>query len=238
MPLRFRRRPRYQYYYRSFYRKPLPIAQRLIIFLLLMAMAALAVITLIFVQLRPMMFKLARTMVTDIVLIQANEVIQAEVLDGTFDYNKLVTLVKDNDGNISALVTNTAMINTLQTKISSGVFEKVDDLVYTDLKIPLGNAVGGMLFSGRGPEFTVRVLSIADIDTRFSNSFEDAGVNQTRHTIYMDNTIYVDILIPGYESQTVVVSNRVAVAETVIVGKVPNVYANIPSKYSVTGDTT
>lgn len=228
MPRRFRRRPNYQYMYRSFYRKPLPFFQRLIIFLLMMAMFLFAVLSVTLIQLRPMMFKLAKTMVTDVVLNEANGVIEAEVLKGTFDYTKLVTLVEDKDGKISALVTNTVMINTLQTKISTGVFDKVSDIVVTDLEIPIGNAVGSVLFSGRGPKFKVKILSIADIDTKFSSSFAAAGNNQTRHTIYIDLNLVINIMIPGYEEQAVKVSNQVAVAETVIVGDVPDIYTNMP----------
>lgn len=209
------------------YARPLPRAQRIVIFIAFYILLLFAAVSIVLIQLRPLMIKLAKTMVTDVLMIEVNNVIEQEILKGSFDYTQLVTLEKDTEGNITALVTNTAMINTISTKISNGVYDKVDDHVITDLEIPIGNAIGGVLFSGHGPKFKIKILSVADVDTKFSNSFESVGINQTRHKIYLDITVYVDIMIPNYATDTVVVSDQVAVCETIIVGKVPNVYADI-----------
>ncbi|NLA86776.1 MAG: sporulation protein YunB, partial [Clostridiales bacterium] len=188
-------------------------------------LALLAAVSIILIQLRPLMFNLAKTVVTDILLIEVNNVVEQEILEGSFDYTQLVTLEKDYDGNISALLMNTAMINTLQTKISNGVYEKVADQLVTDLEIPIGNAIGGIVFSGRGPIFKVKTLSIADVDTAFANSYSSVGLNNTRHTIYLDIKVEVNIMIPGYAADPVTVTTTVAVCETIIAGKVPNLYA-------------
>lgn len=226
--MRYRRRRRSSnYLYRSFYRRPMTRVQRIAVFILVLLLLACAAVTVIFIRIRPLMYNLAKTIVTDVVMIEVNDVIEREVLKGTFDYTKLVTLDKDHNGDITALILNTAMINTLQTKISSGVFANVEDMLITDIEVPVGNAIGGMLLSGRGPKFKIKILSVADVETGFTDSFSEAGVNQTRHKIYLNITVFVDILVPGYKAQTLEVSNQVAVAETVIVGRVPNVYANI-----------
>lgn len=209
------------------YRRPLTRAQRIIIFLSVFFLILAALFSIIMIRLRPLMMKLAKTMVTDILMIEVNDVIEQEILRGSFDYTRLVTLEKDGAGNISALLTNTAMLNTLSTKISSGVYKKVVDQAFTDLEIPIGNVIGSVLFSGVGPNFKVRILSIADVNTAFSNDFESVGINQTRHKIYLNITVEVNIMIPGYAEDTVEVSDQVAVCETIIVGRVPNTYAEI-----------
>lgn len=223
---RLRRRKLHFNTYRT-YRRPLPRAQRIIIFLLVLFLTLAAVLSILLIRIRPMMMKLAKTMVTDVLMIEVNDVIEQEILKGSFDYTKLVTLEKDSDGSISALLTNTAMLNTLSTKISNGVYKQVDDQVFTDLEFPVGNALGGVLFSGVGPNFKVRILSIADVNTAFSNDFESVGINQTRHKIYLNIAVEVNIMIPGYAEDTVTVSDQVAVCETIIVGRVPNMYAEI-----------
>lgn len=209
------------------YHRPLPVAHRIVVFMTICFLIIAAVLSVILVQLRPLMFKMAKTAVTDVVGIEINDVIAQETLSGSFDYAQLVTLVKDNDGNIAALTMNSALVNTLQTRISKNVFHDVKNEVVSDLKIPIGNAIGGALFSGRGPNFTVKILSIVDVDTKFTNSFEEVGINQTRHKIYLDVWADIDILVPGYGNKTITITTQVAVAETVIVGKVPNVYAEI-----------
>lgn len=220
------RRRSSRYLYNSFYRRPMTRAQRIAVFITAVLLLACAAISVIFINIRPLMYNLAKTIVTDIVMIEVNDVIESEVLKGTFDYTKLVTLDKDQNGDITALILNTAMINTLQTKISTGVFENVEDMLISDIEVPVGNAIGGMLLSGRGPKFKIKILSVADVDTRFTDSFSEAGINQTRHKIYLNITVFVDIIVPGYKARTLEVSNQVAVAETVIVGRVPNIYAN------------
>jgi sporulation protein YunB len=221
----------------------MPRIQRFLLTMLMFAMLLIAAISVILLQMRPLIYKMAKTAVTDVVGTEINQVIQDETLDGSFDYTKLVTLEKDNNGNITALITNAALINTLQTKISNGVFKKVSNEIFNEIKIPMGNAVGGLLFSGRGPSFTVRIMSVADVDTAFSNSFESAGVNQTRHKIYLDILCDIDIMVPGYSTETLKVKTQTCIAETVIVGKVPNIYANLPNldttgeSVAATGDT-
>ncbi len=207
----------------------MPRIQRLILFLIICFLVITAVISFVFIQLRPLMIKLAKTMVTDVLMIEVNDVIEQEILKGAFDYTQLVTFEKDTEGNVTALFFNTAMINTLSTKISRGVYQKVDDQVITDIEIPIGNAIGGMLFSGRGPKIQIKILSVADVNTAFSNDFESVGINNTRHKIYMDITVEVNIMIPGFAEDTVTVSDQVAVCETTIFGKVPDMFADIGS---------
>jgi sporulation protein YunB len=211
----------------SSYHRPMPRVQRIIVFLTVCFLIIAAAVSVVLIQLRPLMMKLAKTMVTDVLMIEVNDVIEQEILKGSFDYTKLVTLEKTSDGNISALLTNTAMINTLSTKISNGVYKRVADQVFSDLEIPIGNAIGGVLFSGVGPNFKVKILSIADVSTAFTDSFSSVGINHTRHTKYLDITVEVNIMIPGYATDTVVVTDQVAVCETIIVGKIPDTYAEI-----------
>lgn len=211
------------------YRRPMPAAQRILVILIVSFLVLAASVSIIFIQLRPLVIKLAKTMVTDVLMIEVNDVIEQEILKGAFDYTQLVTLEKDTEGNITALFFNTAMINTLSTKISRGVYQKVDDQVITDIEIPIGNVIGGMLFSGRGPEIQIKILSVADVNTAFSNNFESVGINNTRHKIYLDITVEVNIMIPGFTEDTVTVSDQVAVCETTIFGKVPDMFADIGS---------
>jgi sporulation protein YunB len=222
-----RRKRRSLHLYSNYYKKPLPRVQRILIFVVAVFLLLFSVVSIILIQLRPLIFKMAKTAVTDVVGIEVNDVITQETLNGSFDYSKLVTLEKDNEGDITALVTNTALINSLQTKISKGVFKYVNNEVVSELKIPIGNAIGSVLFSGWGPDFTIRILSVADVDTKFTNVFEEAGINQTRHKIYLDVWTDIDIVVPGYGTKTITVTTQVAVCETVIVGEVPNVYADI-----------
>ena len=74
----------------------------------------------------------------------------------------------------------------------------------------------------------MRVLSVGMPSTEFENLFTDAGINQTKHRIVLNVEVVVSILMPGYTTSTVVESS-LAVAETVIVGAVPETYTYFQS---------
>ena len=80
-----------------------------------------------------------------------------------------------------------------------------------------------LLLAGRGPCLRVRMQSVGTATARFDNQFSSAGINQTRHRIILDVDVHVSILLPGLTTYTKV-SNEISVAETVIVGGVPETY--------------
>ena len=96
----------------------------------------------------------------------------------------------------------------------------------TRVSIPVGNLLGGTLLSGRGPRLKLDILSVTNVVTSFRNDFTSAGINQTRHRIIMDVEVTLEVML-GNERGTDTVNTEVNVAETVIVGAVPNMYASL-----------
>jgi sporulation protein YunB len=90
--------------------------------------------------------------------------------------------------------------------------------------IPLGAIVGIELFSGAGPIIPVKIFVTGNVETEFESEFSEAGINQTKHLIYINTSVNISAVIPGYPSHTNVKTN-VTIAETIIVGEVPRVYA-------------
>ena len=88
-------------------------------------------------------------------------------------------------------------------------------------------ALGISLFSGSGPKIRVRVIPVGAVSTRFVTSFESAGINQTRHEISLEASVVMRIVIPT-GAGSVSVSTYVPVAESIIVGSVPDTYVNVP----------
>ena len=101
-----------------------------------------------------------------------------------------------------------------------------------ELSIPIGTLTGSALLAGRGPRIRVRMESVGSSTARFNNQFESAGINQTKHQIILEVDVSVAILLPGFTTATKV-STAVTVAETVIVGAVPDTY----TYFSTTPDT-
>lgn len=200
--------------------------------LLTIALFLLTVVSAI--RVRPLLESMAVTgasnAVTRIVFAAVDEAIE----HGDICYTDLISYEKDNEGRITALHSNMAAFNRLQASILDKVVERIDRVSARELSIPVGSLTGSTLLSGRGPRIHVRMESMGSSTARFENQFVSAGINQTKHQIILHIDVFVTILLPGMTT-TAKVSNVVTVAETVIVGTVPQTYtyfATDPSAYA------
>jgi len=157
--------------------------------------------------------------VNRIVVAAVNEAIQG----GEIDYSVLVSFEKDANGHVTALKSNMAAFNRLQSRIADDILLRLSEVSTTDLSIPLGTLTGSSLLAGRGPALKVKMQSVGSTTASFRNTFSSAGINQTRHQILLDVNVHVSILLPGFRTSTKV-NNEITVAETVIVGSVPDNY--------------
>ena len=171
----------------------------------------------------PVMTEMAVNEANELVTTAVNNAITTRLLDGSLSYTELIHLEKDSSGNITALTTDMAQINALQATITNEVLQYVGALGETRMRIPLGNILGGSLLSGRGPGIGFRVVTLGNPSAAFSNEFLTAGINQTKHQIMLEISIQVNILVPGHATQETI-STQMLVAETVIVGDVPNTF--------------
>lgn len=142
---------------------------------------------------------------------------------GELQYDGLVSFEKDTEGHITAVQSNMAAFNHLQAEILDTVLTRISQVPTGDLSIPIGSLTGSTLLAGRGPRITVRMESVGSSEANFRNAFTSAGINQTKHQIILTVDVSVSVLLPGFRTATKV-SNSFIVAETVIVGTVPDTY--------------
>ncbi len=145
------------------------------------------------------------------------------VNNGNIRYEDLIRFEKDENGRITALQSNIAEFNRLQAFITQDVLERLSKSGETVLSIPIGTLFDSALLAGRGPAFKVKMQTVGNCMARLENRFTDAGINQTTHSILLYIDVSVSILLPGFRTSTKV-SNVYSVAETVIVGAVPETY--------------
>lgn len=174
-------------------------------------------------RVRPVLSTIATANVSNAVTTSVNDAIRSCLADQQISYRDMVQMEVAGDGRISALSSNLAQANLLRAQLMSLVLDSVSDLSTQDFSVPMGNLTKIDLFSGLGPGIHARVLSTGAVTADFSHEFIDAGVNQTLHRIMLDLVITVHILLPG-ETIELPVSTQVCIAETVIVGQVPNTY--------------
>ena len=172
---------------------------------------------------RDVIRELAETQVKNTTSDLTNDAIAKQIADGIIQYDRIVYFEKDLDGRITALKTNMSEVNRLKTDILNIINEEILALDTSDIGIPLGSLFLPEFFSGKGPAIPVRILSIRNSDANFVSSFSQAGINQTLHRLNMEVSIDVAVLVLG-ETSSFTMSSQVVVAETVIVGDVPQTF--------------
>lgn len=168
----------------------------------------------------------ARNICTDTINQAAGKVIK----DNNITYDMLMELEKDSSGNITAVKANTLKIDELKYKISNEVIKELNEADTSSLSIPLGTVIGGQLFHGLGPKIRVNIERIGSAETKIINEFSSAGINQTRQQVLLEVDASITVLVSTSHITTNVKSNY-TIADTVIVG-------NVPDSYTVVDDSS
>ena len=169
--------------------------------------------------------QMALSNASDTITAAINDKINEKMSEGQYDYNYFVTLQKDDVGNITAISANMARINTLSSEILQEVISATNNGM-EDIEIPLGNLVGSNLLMGRGPNIPVKIIMLTSSYADFRNEIEAAGINQVKHQIIFEVKVQIDVMLP-WEVQSTEVVSEVLIAETIIVGNVPDTYLNL-----------
>lgn len=167
--------------------------------------------------------KLAETQVRNSTSDLINDAIDEQIRLGNIQYDRMVYFEKDLNGRITALKTNMSEVNRLKTSILGIINDDILALDTSDLGIPIGSLILPELFSGKGFQIPVLIHSVRNSDASFSSSFSQAGINQTLQQLNLEVIVDVTVLVLG-QTKSFTVSSHVVVAETVIVGQVPDTF--------------
>lgn len=149
-----------------------------------------------------------------------------EVLSGEgYAYEDFVSLTYTSEGRVAAASVNTARLNLLRYKIAIEMLKKLKTRAIT-VKVPISNILGVILFSSLSGGITVRVETADSIEANFVSSFEECGINQTRHLISFEFALESYFLLP-LKYSTIKNKCTVAAADTLIVGEVPDSFTDI-----------
>ncbi len=187
------------------------------------ALALLALALVAAAHLKPILTSLATARVANTVTRIVTAAVNETVYEGDVDYDRLISLDKDVEGRVVAVKSDMAEFNRLQSAILVSILERMSEVDTRELSIPVGTLTGSPLLAGRGPSIRERMQSVGSPSAHFENQFSSAGINQTKHQIVLVVDVSVGILLPGFSTATRV-SSSFSVAETVIVGSVPESY--------------
>ena len=168
---------------------------------------------------RPMVFALAQARSAAM----ASQVLTLALSDALGDgvgYDDLMNVRMDNDGKVALLSANTIRMNQLAQRAAQAALRRLEVMSSERVSVPLGAALGLTVLAGSGPGIPVSIVPVGSISTDFATEFEACGVNQTRHKVYLKVDASIRIVIPT-GAKTTSVSANMLVAESIIVGAVP-----------------
>ena len=206
------------------------LMRRFLAFMLVLAVIAGALFFYFRSHYRDVIQELAEIQVKNTTSDLTNEAIAKQIADGIIQYDRIVYFEKDLDGRITALKTNMSEVNRLKTDILNIVNDEILALDSSDIGIPLGSLFLPELLSGKGPAIPVHILSIRNADASFVSHFSQAGINQTLHQVTMQVSIDVAVLVLG-RTASFTMTSEVLVAETVLVGDVPDTFLQTGGTY-------
>lgn len=141
---------------------------------------------------------------------------QSGILDG------IITAERGADGRISYITVDTERLNIIRSVLTLEVYRALKEYDSSVLGIPVGNALGIRLLSGKGPKIPVTIIPLGSVTGEIKSSFSSAGINQTKYELNIEFSISVNVLTP-FTRATQELKSVLCVAQTVIIGETPGI---------------
>lgn len=154
-----------------------------------------------------------------------NEAVEETLASGV-KYDQLMIVSTGEDGHVRLIQANTAEMNRLASHVTLLAQQRLEALEEQAISVPLGSALGVPIFAGAGPKIQVQILPVGAVIPRFDTEFQTAGINQTRHKVILTLTATVRLVIPT-GSSTLQATTQMAVAESIVVGQVPDSFVDL-----------
>ncbi len=177
-------------------------------------------------HLKPTLMAIAEAKAIQIATHTINNVVNEKVSQ-YIDPQSLVDIKLDSRGRVVFIQPNTLEFNRLAADTTIKVQAALKQITEEKVYIPVGQVLGSQLLASWGPPIVVTVIPIGTVQVKVVDKFEQAGINQTKHMIYLFATTNVRIVVP-LVSSTVSVNTQVLIAEYVVVGEVPSTYVQFP----------
>ena len=175
-------------------------------------------------NIRPTILEMCEIQAKKIATQAINDAVKSKIT-GDINYKDLLFIKQDNEGKITLVQANTGLMNSIASDIALEVQEKIRTIPGGTIRIPIGNALNSQLISG--PKIKLKLEPYGSVIANFGTDFLESGINQTVHRVHLVIITDVKIVFP-LVSQTVTVKANIPIAETIIVGDVPESYMNIP----------
>jgi sporulation protein YunB len=187
------------------------------------------------VRIHPLLVTLSESKAESVTLKIIHNTVNEFLGNHQLDYDDVIKIGYDETGGISYVSSDMVKLNRFKSQIAADIQTVFDSYDFGTIALPLGTILGGSVLVGRGPSLQFRVEMSCNVECTFQNLFDDAGINQTRHQILLEVKA-TTFAIARFCKTSSKVSTNFVIAETVIVGKVPQYYTNVENSKDVAED--
>lgn len=198
------------------------IPARIGMIILILSLLLMIFLTFADLRLKPVVINAARSRARLFASDVISRSVDAAVAESAGNF---INVIYGEDG-ISAIETNVTGISRLRADSILNIRGEISDIDRMTLDIPLGNLAGGMLLTGRGFPVRIKLVPIGDVSGEIYSEFSETGINQTLHRIYLRVRVSMNMIVAS-DTVRLELADDILVAETVIVGRVPDAYTAI-----------
>lgn len=113
-----------------------------------------------------------------------------------YTYNDLITIEKDNSGNIKLIEAKIVPINQIISKITTNIQDEINKPNKSTVRVNIGTVTGIAFLKFFSPKIDIQFETAGNVNTNLMSKFESVGINQTLHRIYLEIKSDVFILTP------------------------------------------
>ncbi len=150
-----------------------------------------------------------------------------QTLAGYSSSEDFLHIEKDANGRVSLLAPDSIAINNIAAETTLTASAQLDELANTKFDIPIAGALGINILTNSGPYVHVILDNTGSVEASFTTEFAESGINQTHYIVHLTVTANMSMLV-GTRPHEVTASADAVIAESIIVGDVPQTYANLP----------
>lgn len=185
-----------------------------------------ALVIILDLSLRGTFYAMAEVKAVQMATNAIQETLEKQVLDENIRYQDFVLIHTDSDGHITMMQADTIRVNRFAATTTLAVEKTLENLKWQSFSLPLGQILRLPLLAHYGPHITYRIMPVGTVRVNVLDKFETAGINQTRHSIYLNFDTNIRIVVPSKSGETIV-ATKVPLVESIIVGPVPNTLVNV-----------
>ncbi len=144
-------------------------------------------------------------------------------LNDAMRYEDLITIERDDVGNVTSITTDSLKINKIARDTAYLSQENLTKMSAEGIMVPIGALTGVEALAGFGKKINIKIIPISNVECRFVSKFTEAGINQTKHSLYLEIVSDISIIMPS-KSTNLASTIEVLICESVITGKIPDTY--------------